>query len=171
MALPLIRLATPADLPAINEIYNHYVLHSTCTYQEEPSTIAERQAWFAGRGPTHPVTVAEEDGQVLGWASLSSFRARAAYRFTVENAVYVRQGFHGRGIGSGLLADCIEHGRSAGLRSIIAVIDAEQPASIALHRKYGFEQAARLREAGFKFGRWLDVLYMQKMLQGTPPAA
>src|SRR5829696_2978660 len=95
---PLIRLATAADLAAIDAIYNPYVLGSTCTYQTEPTTPAERAAWFAGRGPGHPVTVAELDGDVIGWASISRFRDRAAYDRTVENAVYVAPAHHRRGV-------------------------------------------------------------------------
>ena len=159
-----IRLATEADLPSINEIYNHYVAHSTCTYQEDPSTLDERRAWFAAHGPHHPVTVYEEDGQVIGWASLSRFHPRSAYRNTVENSVYVRHDLHGRGIGSALLADSIERARELGHRTILALIDADQAASIAVHLKFGFQQVARLRQVGFKFGRWLDVVYLQLLL-------
>lgn len=164
MSSPIIRLATRQDLDAINEIYNYYVSRSTCTYQEEPTTASERLAWFEEHAASHPITVAEADGRILGWSALSSFRTRAAYRFTAENAVYVRHDLHGRGIGSALLGDCIDRGRAAGHHSIIAVIDAQQTASIRLHRKFGFEQVARLREAGLKFERWLDVVYLQRML-------
>src|SRR5438067_9508283 len=101
----LIRDAAVADLTAINDIYNHYGLHSTCTYQEEPETAEERAAWFASHGARHPVTVAVVDGQVLGWGSLSPFQKRAAYRNTVENSVYVHPAHQRRGIGRALLAD------------------------------------------------------------------
>ena len=84
-----IRPATRADLPAINDIYNHYVVHSTCTYQETPEPIEGREAWFERHGATHPITIAEMDGAIVGWASLSPYHARSAYRFTVENSVYV----------------------------------------------------------------------------------
>ena len=162
--MSLIRLATRADLTAINAIYNHYVLHSSATYQEEPITEAEREVWFAGHGPLHPVTVAEENGEVVGWASLSPFHARSAYRRTVENSVYVSHDHQRHGIGSALLADSIERARSLGHHTIIAGIDSAQTGSIALHLKFGFEQTAHLKEVGFKLGRWLDVLYLQKML-------
>lgn len=164
---PAIRLATHADLPAINAIYNHFVLCSTCTYQSEPATAAEREAWFAAHGPEHPVTVAEIDGEVVAWASLSRFHARSAYARTVENSVYVRHDRHRRGLGSVLLADSIERARSLGHHTLLALIDAEQTASIELHRRHGFVQVARLREVGFKFGRWLDVVYLQRMLGGN----
>src|SRR5579864_2194634 len=153
--MSLIRLATRADLPAINAIYNHYVLHSAATYQEEQSTDAEREVWFAGHGPLHPVTVAEEGGAVIGWASLSPFHARSAYRRTVENSVYVSHDRQGQGVGSALLADSIERARALGHHTIVAGIDSGQSASIALHRKFGFEQTAHLKEVGYKLGRWL----------------
>lgn len=159
-----IDLAGSSDLASINDIYNYFVLHSTCTYQEEASTTAEREAWFTQHGPAHPITVAKRDGQVVGWASLSPFHARSAYRFSVENSVYVRHDLHNHGIGSALLRDSIERAKALGHRTIIAGIDADQAASIALHRKFGFAQVAHLKEVGFKFGRWLDVVYLQKML-------
>lgn len=164
-APPAIRPATAADLPAINAIYNHYVLCSTCTYQTEPSTPAEREAWFEAHGPRHPVTVAEIDGEVVGWASLSRFHARAAYGHTVENSVYVRHDRHRRGIGGALLADAMERAAAVGHHTILALIDADQAASVTLHLRHGFVQVAHLREVGFKFGRWLDVVYLQRMLE------
>lgn len=164
MAAPTIRLATPADLPAINEIYNHYVLHSTCTYQEEPSTAAEREVWFLAHGPQHPITVAEIEAAVVGWASLSPFHTRSAYRRTVENSVYVRHDRQRQGIGMALLADSIERARALGHHTIIAGIDREQAASVSIHQRLGFEQVAHLKEVGFKQGRWLDVVYLQKTL-------
>jgi phosphinothricin acetyltransferase len=159
-----IRPATEADLTAINDIYNHYVLHSTCTYQEEPSTPDERRAWFAAHSSLHPIVVYEEAGQILGWASLSRFHPRSAYRNTVENSVYVRPEVHRRGIGSLLLAHTIAQARDLGHRTILALIDAEQQPSIALHLKFGFQQVAHLRQVGFKLGRWLDVVYLQLLL-------
>jgi L-amino acid N-acyltransferase YncA len=159
-----IRLATRADLPAINEIYNHYVLHSTCTYQEEPSTASEREVWFLVHGPNHPITVAEQSAEVVGWASLSPFHPRAAYRRTVENSVYVRHDRQKQGIGSALLADSIDRAKALDHHTIIALIDLEQAASVAIHIKYSFEQVGHLKEVGFKFNRWLDVVYLQKIL-------
>jgi phosphinothricin acetyltransferase len=158
-----IRTATAGDLPAINGIYNHFVGCSTCTYQEEPSTAAEREAWFAAHGPEHPVTVAERAGEVVGWASLSRFHPRSAYRRTVENSVYVRHDRHGQGIGRALLADSVDRAAGLGHRTIVALIDAEQSTSLALHRSLGFTDAGLLRAVGFKFGRWLDVVYLQRM--------
>lgn len=159
-----IRAATVEDLPAINDIYNHYVLHSTCTYQTEPGTAEERAEWFAQHGPAHPVVVAEDAGEVIGWGSLSRVHVRQAYRFTVEDSIYVRHDYRGRGAGSALLAELIERARALGHHAVVGLIDAEQEASIRLHRRFGFEQAGRLRQVGYKFGRWLDVIYVELLL-------
>lgn len=156
--------ATVADLSAINQIYNHYVLCSTCTYQEVPETMEDRIAWFAARGPEHPVIVALIDDEVVGWGALSPFHKRSAYRRTVENSVYVAPAHHRRGIGRMLLADLIERARSLGHHAIIAGIDEEQTASAALHAALGFQDVGLFREVGFKFGRWLHVRYMEFML-------
>src|SRR5215469_5254412 len=159
-----IRPATESDLVAINDIYNHYVLHSTCTYQEEPELIEDRRRWFSHHGEKHPVIVAVTEGRVAGWGSLSAFHARSAYRHTVENSIYVHHEQHRRGIGSLLLEDLIARCRNLGHRVIIAGIDGEQAASVALHTKFGFEKVGHLKKVGFKFGRWLDVIYMQLSL-------
>jgi phosphinothricin acetyltransferase len=159
-----VRTATTNDLRAINDIYNYYVLNSTCTYQLEPETPADREIWFAAHGPAHPITVAELAGRVVGWGSLSKYHPRAAYAKTVENSVYVHHEFQRRGIGSAILADLIERGRALGHRTIIASIDGEQTGSVELHARFGFAKVGHMRELGFKFGRWLDVVYMQLML-------
>lgn len=159
-----IRPATVSDLGAINAIYNHFVLHSTCTYQEEPSSSEERAAWFAAHGPKHPVTVAERDGEIVGWGSLSKFHPRSAYGRTVENSIYVRHDLHRQGIGVALLSDLVERAKAAGHHTILALIDTEQQGSIVLHEKLGFVEVGRLRQVGFKFGRWLDVVYLQRMV-------
>ena len=162
---PEIRLATAADLPAINAIYNYYVLHSTCTYQLEPSTAQEREAWFGRHGPRLPVTVAESTkadtrpdrangaettasvpvtGNIVGWASLSPLHERPAFRFTVEDSVYVHPAWQRRGIGRALLADLLRRSDELGYRNVIASISADQEPSIALHRQFGFVEAGRL---------------------------
>jgi phosphinothricin acetyltransferase len=152
------------DLAAVNAIYNHYVVHSTCTYQLDPETDADRAAWFREHGTAHPLLTAERDGAVVGWASLSRFNPRCGYATTVENSVYVDHAWHRRGVGSALLAELIARARALGHHTIIAGIDGEQAPSIALHARFGFSTAGRLRHAGHKFGRWLDVVYMQLML-------
>ena len=111
-----IRPATESDLTAINDIYNHYVLHSTCTYQEEPEPLDERRRWFSHHGEKHPVVVAAAEKQVVGWGSLSAYHPRSAYRHTVENSVYVHHQFHRHGIGSLLLQELVVRARSLGHR-------------------------------------------------------
>jgi phosphinothricin acetyltransferase len=159
-----IRLATAGDLAAINEIYNYYVASSTCTYQKDPSTPQERTQWLADHDAQHPITVAELDGAVVGWACLSNFRGRWGYRHTVEDSVYVRDGWHRRGLGRTLLLDLIERARALGHHTIIAGISADQGGSVVLHEQAGFVRVGCLREVGHKFGGWLDVVFLQLML-------
>ncbi len=166
-----IRPAVEADIEAINEIYNYYVLHSSCTYQEEPEPIEGRRAWFAAHGEKHPVIVTEladdaghSHGKIVGWGSLSAYHKRAAYRHTVENSIYVDRDYLHRGIGAALLKELIQLARNIGHHSIIAVIDAEQRPSVALHEKFGFDTVGRFKEVGYKFERWLDVIYMELII-------
>jgi L-amino acid N-acyltransferase YncA len=159
-----IRAATQSDLRAIRDIYNYYVERSTCTFQVEPDTEEERLAWFQGRSPAHPVTVAEAAGEVVGWAALSPWKSRCGYAQSVEASVYVRHDQHRRGIGRALMLDLIERAGAAGLHTIIGGACTEQAASLALQGSLGFQTAATFREVGFKFGRWLDVVYMQFFL-------
>jgi L-amino acid N-acyltransferase YncA len=165
MSTPVLRLATTDDLAAINDIYNYYVPRSTCTYQLEPEPFEARQAWFLQHHvETHPLIVAEANGEVVGWGSLSRFHPRAAYAPTVEASVYIRHDQHRRGLGRLILTDLIERARTAGHHSIIGGASADQTASIALQESLGFRQVGRLAEVGYKFDRWLDVVYLQLML-------
>jgi phosphinothricin acetyltransferase len=161
-----IRLASASDLGAINAIYNHYVVHSTCTYQTEPSTELERSDWFAQHGPKHPVIVAVSpgEGSVVGWGSLNRFHPRQAYGRTVEDSVYVHPNHQRRGLGRAILTDLIQRADALGHHTVLGGISADQEASIALHAALGFEKVSHLREVGFKFDRWLDVIWMQRML-------
>jgi L-amino acid N-acyltransferase len=159
-----VRPATADDLPAIRTIYNHYVLTSTCTFQLEPDTEAERLAWFRDRSPAHPVTVADIGGEVVGWAALSAWNKRAAYARSVEASVYVRADTRGRGIGRALLADLVDRAKTLGHHVVIGGACTEHPASIRLQEALGFEPVACFREVGYKFGRWLDVAYLQRVL-------
>ena len=163
----IIRPATETDLAAINDIYNHYVLHATCTYQESPEPLDGRRQWFNHHGEKHPVIVAELNGRVVGWGSLSAYHTRSAYRRTVENSVYIHHEHHRRGLGSLLLKELIVRARNLGHHAIIAGIDAEQAGSVALHAKFGFEKVGHMKQVGFKFNRWLDVIYMELIL-GAP---
>lgn len=159
-----IRLATEDDLAAVRDVYNYYVARSTCTFQIEPETEAERLAWFRNRSAAHPVTVAEAADQVVGWGALSPWKSRGAYARSVEASIYVHHDFHRRGIGRALLLDLIERARQAGHHTIIGGTCTEQGASLALQKSLGFQQVAHFREVGYKFGRWLDVVYMQFFL-------
>jgi L-amino acid N-acyltransferase YncA len=159
-----IRPARVEDCAAINDIYNHYVVHDTCTYQTEPDSLADRQAWLARHGGPHPVLVAERDAEVVAWGALSPFHPRAAYRFSVEDSVYVRHDCLRRGIGRALLGELIRLARELGLHSVIALISADKTGSVTLHEEFGFRRAADLREAGYKFDTWLDVAFLQLML-------
>ncbi len=164
MNQPRLRLAALADLPAINAIYNHSVLYSTATYQTEPSTDAERAAWFAAHGDNHPVIVAEIDGTVVGWGSLSPFHPRAAFARTVENSVYIHKDFHRRGVGKAILVELLKRAKDLGHHRVIAAISGDQEPSLALHESLGFTERGRLTEVGCKFGRWLDLVYLEYRL-------
>jgi phosphinothricin acetyltransferase len=160
----LIREATDDDVDAIDAIYNHYVLGSTCTWQYRPEPREERLRWLRAHGGDHPVIVATLDGEVVGFGSLSRFREREGYRRTVENTVYVHADHQRRGVGRRLLDELLERARRVGHHMVIAGVSADQEASIALHRAAGFVEVGRMREVGFKFGRWLDLVFLQRML-------
>jgi phosphinothricin acetyltransferase len=159
-----IRAARVEDLRAINDIYNYYVERSTCTFQTEPETMDERIAWFAAHDTTHPVIVAEVGGEVVGWGALSPFHPRGAYRFTVEPSVYVRHDWVARGMGRALMEELIARARAVGHHSMVGPICADNAPSLALSEKLGFVKVGYLREVGYKFDRWLDVVYVQRML-------
>ncbi|WP_237217805.1 GNAT family N-acetyltransferase [Falsiroseomonas oryziterrae] len=161
-----IRDATDADVPAITAIYAHHVLHGTGTFEEDPPDAAEmteRLARVRARG--QPWLVAEEDGQVVGYAYYSPFRDRSAYRHTAEDAIYVRDDVRGQGVGKALVQALLERAEVAGIRQMFALIgDSENVGSIGLHVSLGFRQVGLMKSAGVKFGRWLDVVIMQKTL-------
>jgi L-amino acid N-acyltransferase YncA len=159
-----IRQATSGDAEAIREIYNYYVERSTCTFQLMPDTPEQRLSWLSDRSPAHPVTVAEEEGQIIGWGSLSAWNKREAYARTVEASVYIRHDAHRRGLGRALLLDLIERARALGHHTIVGGACTEQTASLALQQALGFQEIGHFREVGFKFGRWLDVAYSQLIL-------
>jgi len=162
----LTRPATHADLPAILEIYNWAILHTTATNDYDPHTLEQRTTWFDAHGRDgYPVFVAEDDaGRVVGWSSLSRYKERIGYRFTAECSIYLAPEVHGRGIGKLLMPPLIEAARAMGLHAIVAGIDSENVASLKLHARFGFVEVARFREVGFKFGQWLDVVYLELVL-------
>ena len=162
----IVREATSADLQAILDIYNDAVLTTTASYDYEPRTLEDRRAWFEDhRENNYPIFVAADNtGKILGWSSLSRFHARMGYRFSTENSVYVAAEVRGRGIGKLLMPPLIQGARDRGLHTIIALIDAQNDASIRLHASFGFERVGHMKEAGYKFDRWLDVVLMQLLL-------
>jgi phosphinothricin acetyltransferase len=160
---PAIRSGTPDDAAAIQAIYADHVLHGTATFEEVPpdaAEIARRQAEIAGRGL--PYLVAEEGRRILGFAYAGPYRARSAYRFTLEDSIYLASDAAGRGLGRRLLERLIADCTAVGARQLVAVIgDSGNAASIAVHERLGFAHAGTLRSVGFKFGRWLDTVQMQ----------
>lgn len=162
-----IREATEADLPHIREIYNHYVVNSTVTFDEEPQTLAELRAKFRHTAKLdYPWIVAvSPSGQILGYATVAPWKQKAAYRYTVENSIYLGQAAAGKGLGRALLEALIEACEQRGIREMVAVIsDKGAEASLALHEKLGFVEVGRMGRVGFKFGRWLGTIYLQKSL-------
>ena len=162
-----IRNATAADLPTILEIYNEIILHTTAIYQYEIHTLEMREAWFEAKQQAgYPVFVAESEGVVAGFSTIGPFRAWQAYKYTVENSVYVDAARRGQGIGKLLLAPLIRMAKEMDLHAIIAGIDATNSTSIRLHESFGFEEVAHFRQVGYKFGRWLDLKFLELLLDG-----
>ncbi|MDQ0473768.1 GNAT family N-acetyltransferase [Labrys wisconsinensis] len=160
-----VRPATTADLPAILAIYNDAVASTTAIWNWSPVDLANRQAWFATRtGQGYPVLVADTGAGAEGYASFGDWRAFEGYRHTVEHSVYVAASARGRGHGRALLGALIEEARGLGKHVMLGGIDAANAPSLALHARFGFVETARMPEVGQKFGRWLDLVFMQKML-------
>jgi phosphinothricin acetyltransferase len=163
-----IRPATAADLPDIREIYNHYIMNSTVTFDEKAITLAEIRRKFAHITKLRmPYLVAVNPrGQILGYANVYPWKEKAAYRFTVEDSIYLGPASTGKGLGKVLLERLIEESRAAGIKEIIAVIaDKGADASIQMHKNFGFKEIGHMGKVGFKFGRWLGTVLMQKSLK------
>jgi L-amino acid N-acyltransferase YncA len=165
-----IRPATEADLPAITDIYAHAVRTGTASYEYDPPTLAEMRGRFeALAAARYPYICAEaEDGAVIGYAYAGPFRTRPAYRFNVEDSIYIAPVSQGRGLGKLLLTQLLRESEALGFRQMIAVIgDARvNTASIRLHAALGFAHSGRIEDSGFKFGRWCDTVIMQRPLNG-----
>ena len=169
------RLALPEDLPAIHAIYSHHVLNGLASFEEEAPSLEELRRRFDDvRTRGLPYLAADFGGALVGYGYCSPYRSRSAYRYSLEDSVYVRHGSEGRGVGSALLRELIDRCEGLGYRSVIAVIgDSANSASINLHAAFGFLRVGTLRSAGFKFGRWVDSVLMQRMLgpgDATPPS-
>ena len=159
-----LRLARPEDAEATREIYNIEVTSSTVTFDLVPRSLEDQLAWLDQRSGAMAVVVAEIDGQVVGFASLSPYRDRPAYATTVEDSVYVHADFRGQGVARALLGELLEIGAARGFHSVMARIVGGHDASIELHQSLGFAAVGTEREVGRKFGKWLDVVLMQRML-------
>jgi phosphinothricin acetyltransferase len=160
-----IRDAVLADFEEITEIYNQIVLTTTAIYSDQISTIEERVAWWRGRtAKGFPVQVATDAGSVIGFASFGEFRAWPGYRFTVEGTVHIRSTARGLGVGSALLHQLVKLAREMGMHTMIAGVDAENEASLRLLGRFGFERVGHFREVGYKFGRFLDLIFLQCLL-------
>lgn len=169
----VIRAALEADLPGILAIYNDAVEHTTAIWNETRVDLANRRAWLAERDAAgFPVLVAADAaGEVLGYASYGTWRSIEGFRHTVEHSVYVRAEQRGHGLGPALMQTLIEHARAAGLHVMVAAIESGNAASIRLHERLGFATSGRMPQVGRKFGRWLDLTFMQLILdpeRGTP---
>ncbi len=162
----IIRNSLPEDIPAINAIYKHHVLHGTGTFEIDPPScddMANRRADVIGKGL--PYLVATEGSQILGFAYCNWFKPRPAYRFSAEDSIYLAPEALGRGLGRSLLAELMQRAEAAGVRKLIAVIgDSANQGSIGVHQSVGFTHVGVLKSCGWKFGRWLDVVLMDKAL-------
>ncbi|MDO8693500.1 MAG: N-acetyltransferase family protein [Sheuella sp.] len=161
----IIRASEESDIPQIQSIYSHHVLTGTASFEITPPDIAEmlsRRATIVAKGL--PYLVAVKGDEVLGYAYATVYRPRPAYRFTVEDSVYIREGIHGKGIGKALLQAVIDHCTACGYRQMLAVIGDSSAPSVALHQSLGFELAGTFKAFGFKFGAWRDTAMMQRHL-------
>jgi phosphinothricin acetyltransferase len=162
---PRIRPAAEQDLPALTAIYNEVIASSTAVYSDTPVDVADRRAWWLARtGQGYPVLVADGEGEVLGFSTFGDFRAWPGYRFSVEHSVHVAARRRGGGVGRALVQALFPIAADLGKHVMIAGVDGENGASIRFHERLGFEQAGRLRQVGFKFARYLDLVFLQRFL-------
>lgn len=168
----IIRDATEHDLPAILGIYNDAILHTTSVYSEKPHTMEMRKAWYQERVANNfPVFVAEINGAVAGFSSFGHFRAWPCYRYTVEISVYVDASQRGKGISKLLIEPLISRARQMNMHALIAGINADNEVSLKLHQRFGFNEVAHFKEVGYKFGRWLDLKFLELLLDNKPDPA
>ena len=161
----IIRPATAADLPEINRVYNDEILHRVATWDEEAWSLERRAAWFAEHDELTPVLVGEFGGRFVGFCYLSYCSAKSGWRFSREDTIYLDPAFHGQGFGNLLLGALLARAAELGLNHILASIESNNVGSLRLHTKHGFEVIGTQRQAGFKFGRWLDTTLMQRVLR------
>jgi L-amino acid N-acyltransferase YncA len=163
----MIRNVNIEDAGAICDIYNHYVLNTTITFEEEPVSIKEMQGRIVEVTASLPWSVSEESGKVIGYAFASNWKSRCAYRFSVESTVYLHPDFIGKGIGRRLYESLISELRNRSLHGVIGGIALPNEGSVALHERLGFIKVAHFKEVGLKFGQWIDVGYWQLLLQNA----
>ena len=165
-----IRDAIEPDFGQITEIYNDIVLHSTATWNDRPATVDERIAWGQARvRQSYPVLVAADQEQVAGFATFGDFRSGPGYRFTVEVTIYIHAGCRGQGIGAQLLAALTARAQALGKHSMIAAVDSENTGSLRFLERHGFQRVGLIPEAGFKFGRFLDLVLLQRHINAPGP--
>jgi len=163
----MIRQAEETDLHEILTIYNDAIVNTTAVYFYAPHTLEDRKVWFADKVKYgHPVIVFEENGSVVGFATYGQFRAFPAYKYTVENSVYVDERFRGKGVGRKLLEEIIKLAESREVATMVAVIDSENYVSINLHKRLGYYYGGKIKRVGYKFGKWLDLVFYQIDLKG-----
>ncbi len=161
----IIRDALQEDIPAITAIYNDVLLTSTAIYSDQPVTVAARSAWWLSRtAQNYPTLVAYDGGAVIGFASFGDFRSSPGYRYTVEHSVHVHAAWRGRGAGSELVKALIARAAALGKHAMIGGIDAENVASLRFHERLGFQRVAHLKQVGFKFGRFLDLVFVELLI-------
>lgn len=164
-----LRQATAADVPAICEIYNASVETNTASWDTNKHSVDERLAWFAARSRAgQAVLVADLDGQVVGWGSWGTFRDKTGYRLTAEHALYVADAARGRGVGALLMDGIICTATAAGVHVLVGAISSDNHPSIKLHERFGFSEVGRMPQVGAKFGRWLDLVLFQRLLDDRP---
>ena len=160
-----IRDAREEDLPGLLAIYNEVIANSTAVYNDSPVSLEDRRTWWtARRRQNYPVLVAADESGIIGFASYGDFRSWPGYRYTVEHSVHVRAERRGQRVGRTLMLELLARAAWQGKHVMIGGVDAANAGSIAFHERLGFERSALLREVGFKFGRWLDLLLMQRRL-------
>ena len=163
----MIRPATAADVSTILEIFNDNIVHSTAFYMYKEQTLEQRMAWFEAKQQSgEPLFVYEENGEVAGYATYGSFRPYPAFHYTVEHSVYVHKNHYKKGIASQLMHALIDYAATHEVKTMVACIDKENAASLRIHEKLGFTYSGTIRNAGYKFGRWLDLVFYQLDFEG-----
>ena len=164
-----IRHAVSADAVAVAQVYNHYVRTSTATFDTETKSTADRVAWIESRSAEHPVLVVEQDGAIVAWGALSPLGERPAYGHSVEISTYVAAGVTRQGVGPALAQALVDEARRIGHHAVVGRIVADNEPSLKMSLRLGFSEVGRLREVGYKFGRWLDLVLLELILDTPVP--